>query len=241
MVKKLQKGLKTGLKLNPKNVKHFGTFKQTKMFFEWNKFKIWLKRWKNKKMVTKKTQGKNENECKDLNCPIHGNLKTRGRIFVGQVVSSKAHKTAIVEWERLVSIPKYERKLKKRTKIAVHNPDCIDAKEGDIVKIKECRPISKTKAFVIIENIGENVLFEEEQNLKNQGKFKRTKKEIKNIEESDEEPTEIEKEEKVSDESEENEKKEKEAVKDKKEQKEGNKDENDKVNEDDVSDLEGEE
>ena len=33
----------------------------------------------------------------------------------------------------------------------VYNPQCVDAKKGDIVKIAECRPLSKTKAFVVIE------------------------------------------------------------------------------------------
>ena len=41
--------------------------------------------------------------------------------------------------------------MKKRSKLHAHNPPCIDAKPGDIVTIAECRPISKTKSFVIVE------------------------------------------------------------------------------------------
>src|SRR3989344_5457977 len=41
---------------------------------------------------------------------------------------------------------------KRLSKIQVHIPDSIEVKEGDIVKIAECRPLSKTKHFVIIEN-----------------------------------------------------------------------------------------
>jgi len=41
--------------------------------------------------------------------------------------------------------------MKKRSRVAAHNPVCINAKIGDKVRIAECRPISKTKAFVIIE------------------------------------------------------------------------------------------
>jgi len=90
-----------------------------------------------------------ENKCEDVNCPIHGSLKTRGRTFKGIVVSSKAQKSAVVEWSRVKKNLKYERYEKKKTRIQVHNPSCISAKEGDYVEIKECRPLSKTKKFVI--------------------------------------------------------------------------------------------
>ena len=94
---------------------------------------------------------KPKKKCNDKNCPFHGNLKIRGIIFEGNVKSIKSNKTAVVEWPRQFYFKKYERFGKKRTKIQVHNPSCIDAKEGDHVKIMECRPISKTKNFIIIE------------------------------------------------------------------------------------------
>jgi small subunit ribosomal protein S17 len=50
-------------------------------------------------------------------------------------------------------IPKYERYERRHSRIAAYNPECISAKEGDKVKIVECRPLSKTKAFAIIEVI----------------------------------------------------------------------------------------
>lgn len=46
-------------------------------------------------------------------------------------------------------IYKYERYLRKRSRILAHNPDCIAAKVGDTVKISESRKLSKRKAFVI--------------------------------------------------------------------------------------------
>ena len=52
-------------------------------------------------------------ECKDRNCPFHGNLKTRGRIFKGVVVSDKMCKTVVVKRDLLEYIPKYERYAKK--------------------------------------------------------------------------------------------------------------------------------
>ncbi len=89
-------------------------------------------------------------ECKDNNCPFHGNLKVRGRTFAGVIVSAKMRKTASFSLERRVYIRKYQRYEKRRTSLKVHNPDCISATEGNKVVIKECRPLSKTKKFVII-------------------------------------------------------------------------------------------
>ena len=76
-------------------------------------------------------------------------LKTRGRTFRCVVVSSKANKSAVVEWNRIKKIPKYERIEKLKSRLQVHNPTDINAVEGDFVEIQECRPISKTKSFII--------------------------------------------------------------------------------------------
>jgi small subunit ribosomal protein S17 len=114
------------------------------MFMEDNKSK------KEKVSPVPKKQG---GECKDKNCPIHGSLKLRGRTFTGKVVSSKSRRSAIIEINRLNYIQKYERYEKRKTRLQVHNPDCINAKEGDVVKVQECRPISKTKHFVIIKKV----------------------------------------------------------------------------------------
>lgn len=76
-------------------------------------------------------------------------MKTRGAELVGTVVSDRAKKTAIVEREYTKYIYKYERSLRKKSRIPAHNPDCMGAKIGDMVKIAETRKISKTKAFVV--------------------------------------------------------------------------------------------
>lgn len=110
-------------------------------------------------MTGKKKQGKGigiivkapGKECNDRHCVFHGSLKIRGRQFTGFVRKAAAQKTAVVSWERLFKLPKYERYEKRRTIIRVHNPECINAKAGDRVSVVECRPISKTKHFVIIE------------------------------------------------------------------------------------------
>ncbi|MBW3012168.1 30S ribosomal protein S17 [Candidatus Woesearchaeota archaeon] len=92
-------------------------------------------------------------KCEDRHCPFHGELKLRGSLFVGTVVASKVKKTATVEKTWRHYIPKYERFEERRSRLRVHNPLCIDAKEGDRVKVMESRPISKTKKFVIIQNL----------------------------------------------------------------------------------------
>jgi small subunit ribosomal protein S17 len=83
--------------------------------------------------------------------PFHGSVKLRGRIFTGIVTSSKMQKTVTVEWPRKTFNSKYERFEVRRTRVKAHNPESIDAREGDTVRIAETRPLSKTKNFVVIE------------------------------------------------------------------------------------------
>jgi small subunit ribosomal protein S17 len=91
-----------------------------------------------------------KDSCTDIKCPWHGGLKVRGRVFNGIVVSNKAQKTAVVKWDYYNYIKKYERYERRNTKISAFNPECIAASEGDDVTIAECRPISKTKKFVVV-------------------------------------------------------------------------------------------
>ena len=91
--------------------------------------------------------------CNDKHCAFHGSVSIRGREFIGVVTKASAQKTAVVEWLRLFYLPKYQRYEKRKSRLQVHNPLCISAKVGDRVKIVECRPISKTKNFVIVERL----------------------------------------------------------------------------------------
>lgn len=93
--------------------------------------------------------------CNDPYCPFHGKISVRGMMFEGEVVSDKMQRTVTVEREYLKYNSKYKRYERRRSKIHAHNPPCIDAKKGDKVKIMECRPISKTVSFVVIEKISE--------------------------------------------------------------------------------------
>lgn len=89
------------------------------------------------------------------------NVNTRGRIFVGTVISDKIPKTVTVQWDGKRFVPKYERFTKIRTKVKAHDP--LNSKKGDIVKIAECKPLSKTKNFIVIEIMGKDIDFMEKQ------------------------------------------------------------------------------
>lgn len=83
--------------------------------------------------------------------PFYGTLSVRGQIITGQVTSTKMQGSCIVTREYSRYVPKYERFEKRTSKYTAHVPSCIEVHEGDVVKIMECRPISKTKSFVVIE------------------------------------------------------------------------------------------
>jgi small subunit ribosomal protein S17 len=96
-----------------------------------------------------------QGKCEDLDCPFHSNLSVRGRILEGTVVSDSMKETVIIRRGYYHYVPKYLRYERRRSRIAAHNPPCIDAKVGDRVKIMECRPLSKSVSFVVIEKMGE--------------------------------------------------------------------------------------
>ncbi len=71
---------------------------------------------------------------------------------VGEVVSTKMAKTIVVAVSRRVPHPLYKRIMKKRKKFYAHD-ETSDAKMGDIVRIVECRPLSKLKHWQLGEVI----------------------------------------------------------------------------------------
>jgi small subunit ribosomal protein S17 len=80
------------------------------------------------------------------------NVESGTRRTVGQVVSSKMNKSVTVKVERRIKHPTYGKFIKRTTKIMAHDED-NSCKEGDIVAISECRPISKNKAWRVVEII----------------------------------------------------------------------------------------
>ena len=107
-----------------------------------------------RKIAEKETPNVASASCNDKDCHVHGNLKVRGRFFEGKVIK-KFHKRVTIEFERMIYIRKYERYAKSRTKIHARLPVCManEIKVGDLIKVKECRPLSKIIHFVVIEKI----------------------------------------------------------------------------------------
>ena len=74
---------------------------------------------------------------------------TNPRILTGVVTSNKADKTITVKIERKVKHPLYGKVIKRATKVHAHDENNT-ATIGDIVSVKECRPLSKTKTWVLV-------------------------------------------------------------------------------------------
>jgi small subunit ribosomal protein S17 len=71
------------------------------------------------------------------------------RVLQGVVVSDKADKTVIVLVERRVMHPIYKKFIKRSKKYRAHDEGNA-YKIGDVVRIEECRPISKTKSWQVV-------------------------------------------------------------------------------------------
>ena len=76
--------------------------------------------------------------------------RSRRKTRVGEVVSNKMDKTAVVAVTRLVRHPLYGRFVKKTSKFKVHDEN-NECQTGDVVKIMETRPLSKDKRWRLVE------------------------------------------------------------------------------------------
>ena len=72
------------------------------------------------------------------------------RTLTGKVVSDKMDKSIVVLIERRVQHPLYGKSIRRSTKLHAHDENNT-AKTGDVVTIKESRPISKTKSWTLVE------------------------------------------------------------------------------------------
>ncbi len=75
-------------------------------------------------------------------------MRERRRKLVGVVTSDKMDKTVVVTVERVTRHPLYGKVIKKHKKYKAHDEN-NEARVGDIVQIRECRPISKDKTFFV--------------------------------------------------------------------------------------------
>jgi len=72
------------------------------------------------------------------------------RTVAGRVVSDKMEKSAVVLVERRVRHPLYGKYIRRSTKVHIHDEN-NECKVGDTVTIQECRPISRTKSWKLVE------------------------------------------------------------------------------------------
>lgn len=76
--------------------------------------------------------------------------ETNIRTLQGKVISDKMDKSIVVAIERSVKHPIYGKFMKRTTKLHVHD-ETNQCKEGDVVTIRQCRPLSKTKSWTLVE------------------------------------------------------------------------------------------
>ncbi|WP_018659675.1 30S ribosomal protein S17 [Allofustis seminis] len=77
--------------------------------------------------------------------------------YVGRVVSDKMEKTIVVEISTRKPHPKYRKRIKFSTRLKAHDEN-NQAKEGDLVRIMETRPLSKDKRFRLVEIVEEAIV-----------------------------------------------------------------------------------
>jgi small subunit ribosomal protein S17 len=92
-----------------------------------------------------------KSECTDSHCPFHGNLPVRGKLFEGTVVSAKARKMVVVQRETPKYLDKFKRYARSKSTIHAFAPSCLAIQEGAKVVAAECRPLSKSVSFVVVE------------------------------------------------------------------------------------------
>jgi ribosomal protein S17 len=88
------------------------------------------------------------------NAKINRIVGTRGKIFEG-LVTKKFQKRVVIEFERMIYVKKYERYAKLKTKIHARLPEALEKEInlGDLIRVHECRPLSKIIHFVVIQKI----------------------------------------------------------------------------------------
>lgn len=97
---------------------------------------------------------KPKKSCDDVNCPFHGRLSIRGRVLDGIVLSTKMDKTVVIRRDYQLYVRKFKRYERRHSHINAHNPPCL-VREGERVRIAQCRPLSKTVSFVVVEKMEE--------------------------------------------------------------------------------------
>ena len=80
-------------------------------------------------------------------------VKETGQLVTCKVISNKMDKSATVMLERKVKHPVYGKYIRRSTKLHIHDEENV-CQEGDTVTIQQCRPLSKTKSWRLVEVVG---------------------------------------------------------------------------------------
>ena len=87
----------------------------------------------------------------EKNNSFNGSLTIRGKLFEGIVINAKAKGTATIQKESPIYFTKFKRFGRSKNKIHAHVPSNLNVQVGDYVIAAECRPISKSVSFVVVE------------------------------------------------------------------------------------------
>ena len=87
----------------------------------------------------------------EKNNPFNGSLSIRGKLFEGTVIDANAKGTVVIQKESPIYFKKFKRFGRSKNKIHAHVPSNINVQKGDHVIAAECRPISKSVSFVVVE------------------------------------------------------------------------------------------
>jgi small subunit ribosomal protein S17 len=129
---------------------------------------------KNKEKMAKKTtkteknlEDKKKTDIAEAKVLKEKRIGTHGKVFQGTVIK-KFPKRVVIEFERMVYVKKYERYTKTKTKIHARLPESMENKIniGDLIKVQECRPLSKIIHFVVIEKVKDVSEFQGGQRVK---------------------------------------------------------------------------
>ena len=106
--------------------------------------------------LTNSSSGKSQIKAEQIveTAILEKEISPRGRTFEG-IVKKKFHKRITIEFERMIYVKKYERYAKSRTRIHARLPEIMEKEIniGDLIKVQECRPLSKIIHFIVIKKI----------------------------------------------------------------------------------------
>lgn len=87
----------------------------------------------------------------DQKCPFTGNVSIRGRIMRAQVRSTKMKRSVVIRRNYLHFVNKYQRYMKRHKNFTVHCSPCFEPAVGDDVIVGQCRPLSKTVRYNVLQ------------------------------------------------------------------------------------------